>query len=527
MQKYLAQIVLFALMSNSIYSQSFTLHLSSDTLNTKMGDTAIINLTVTPVNGFNASVFLSVYEFQNQNVKISPSILNSPYSNCKVKINTINCTLGLSRLIIKGEQGSIISYDTAYVNILFDPTRKWLQFSNLNSGLFENIVNDIAVCKNNSMWFCSDNSLVKYDKYNWYVWKTNSYEIKDFSGNTIESTYNAMIQSANAIDIDTFNNKWIATNNGVIKFSDSTFSKYYNNYVVDISCYNDKVAFCTQYDVKYFDGTNWQTYSSSNSYLPADYISTVKLENDSILWIGTNQGLVKYDGHYWTIYNSTNSLIPNTKFTCIEIDQNNVKYLSLLGSGLIKFDDFTFQEYIPPCTSVNTIHSDNSDNVWLGFSSGEKNNALVKFNNENWTIYNSTNSGFTSNSSTPGYGRIWSIMTDLNGVLWVGTYGDGVFIYSENNIESVIPKELLSKPDGVKKTPSIRLYPNPTNDYLIIDNLAGSASISIYSLQGKIVFSKNSIIEKYEFNVQALSSGIYFIKINDDFSCQTLKFIKY
>jgi cyanophycinase-like exopeptidase len=65
----------------------------------------------------------------------------------------------------------------------------------------------------------------------------------------------------------------------------------------------------------------------------------------------------------------------------------------------------------------------------------------------------------------------------------------------------------------------IKLYPNPSNEFIIIDhNFLPDALIQLYDISGKLILTTrlNTI------DVSALQKGIYFIKIEN----QTIKFIK-
>ncbi|MDR1682026.1 MAG: T9SS type A sorting domain-containing protein, partial [Candidatus Symbiothrix sp.] len=65
----------------------------------------------------------------------------------------------------------------------------------------------------------------------------------------------------------------------------------------------------------------------------------------------------------------------------------------------------------------------------------------------------------------------------------------------------------------------IALYPNPASGKLVVSGLAKPAQATVSDLTGKTVLSQ---VAKDEINVAGLSSGVYFLKINN----QTIKFIK-
>lgn len=60
---------------------------------------------------------------------------------------------------------------------------------------------------------------------------------------------------------------------------------------------------------------------------------------------------------------------------------------------------------------ISCIVEDKDNNIWFGTDNG----CLVKFDGENWTIYDSTNS--------PIKWQIWTLAVDPVNNLWIGTYG--------------------------------------------------------------------------------------------------------
>lgn len=77
---------------------------------------------------------------------------------------------------------------------------------------------------------------------------------------------------------------------------------------------------------------------------------------------------------------------------------------------------------------------------------------------------------------------------------------------------------------------NIKTYPNPTNNFLVfqnLDNTAQISSIEIFDVKGLLV-KKHFINEKiFELNVQDYNSGLYFYKITDTGgNTKTEKFIK-
>jgi Two component regulator propeller. len=510
-----------------------------------VGQTDTLSLYAIPSGGFNASIFLTLESFTTSNVTILPTTLNPPYDNCNIIVSASNLNPGIHQLIIKGAQGTLTSYDTTYIKVLFDPNLKWYQFKQQNSGLLCNDIDAIAVDKNNNMLVstygtCGNPSLgiVLYDHYNWQQWNYNSFMLRDFYGNLITQESNSMLLSCNGdvrdIAVDSNNVKWIGTSNGLIRQDGMSYDILFpGENIWCVTAHNNRVCFGTGGNgLKYFDGNTWVSFNTSNSYLPSNNIRKLAMENDSNLWIGTENGLAHYDFQYWTIYNSSNSILPNNIISALDVDELNNKWIATLGSGLIKYNNSSWQQFTPPCSEISTICADHSGNILLGFQSGETNNALVKFDGSDWTIYNSSNSGFNSDATTVGYGRIRSIKEDNNNTLWISTFGDGLFAFNNEGLNNTLPDFLITSiPIKEKASSSFSIYPNPNNGKFIIESnseIFSDYNIILCNIQGEIIykglFNFNHNNSK-SFSFDNLQKGMYFLNISSNNTSQTLKLV--
>ncbi|MCP4539368.1 MAG: hypothetical protein GY832_19705 [Chloroflexi bacterium] len=96
--------------------------------------------------------------------------------------------------------------------------------------------------------------------------------------------------------------------------------------------------------VSLFDGqTTWITYTTDNSGLVSNWVSTVAFDAQNRAWIGTKEGLSLFDGETWTTYTTENSgLLHNHIFT-IAFDRQNRAWIGAEGE-LNVFDGQTASE---------------------------------------------------------------------------------------------------------------------------------------------------------------------------------------
>ncbi|QOW10484.1 T9SS type A sorting domain-containing protein [Kaistella flava (ex Peng et al. 2021)] len=112
---------------------------------------------------------------------------------------------------------------------------------------------------------------------------------------------------------------------------------------------------------------------------------------------------------------------------------------------------------------------------------------------------------------------------------------DGVYYLSFRAFSD--PNEFYLEVDNVKvfetnlatmnvNKSSLKFFPNPVQDILIITDSKEISSISIFDISGKQVISESAKSGKLELNVSQLKPGMYIVKANSDGVVKTFKFIK-
>ncbi len=108
-----------------------------------------------------------------------------------------------------------------------------------------------------------------------------------------------------------------------------------------------------------FDGTRWSNYTTSNSPLPSNYVGTVTVDNNNVLWLNCRDpqypdkmgsefglGLTRFDGNSWTTYNHNNSPLPSDCFWDVQVDADNRLWIATAGDvGLVCFDGTAWTTY--------------------------------------------------------------------------------------------------------------------------------------------------------------------------------------
>jgi len=75
------------------------------------------------------------------------------------------------------------------------------------------------------------------------------------------------------------------------------------------------------------------------------------------------------------------------------------------------------------------------------------------------------------------------------------------------------------------KVPEIRIFPNPASDILQVSSIKGMTDFQIFNILGQPVISKTNP-ESAIIDISSLNSGIYLIRIRQEASDKTFRFIK-
>ena len=140
--------------------------------------------------------------------------------------------------------------------------------------------------------------------------------------------------------------------------------------------------------------------------------------------------------------------------------------------------------------------------------------AIVEFDDTNWTTYNILNSGLPDN-------YILSIAIDENGTKWIGTYR-GLAVYNANGIPNSVKENILIVNE-------VNIFPNPTSDYFKIELPINNkiSFIEIINIQGKLIKSQYIIDNQNTIDVSDFSAGLYILRMYLDKGLAIKKLIKH
>ena len=333
----------------------------------------------------------------------------------------------------------------------------WTPFDISNSGLQSNYIRDVYCDFEGSKWIGTDEGLVVFKNNNWKVYSN----IDIFKVLSPGSTYLVF----NNICKDKNNNLWVTTDGkGLCKFDGNEWTIYNtdnsglpSNEPTSILFDNFENKWITTWGgglVK-FDGVNWNVYNTDNSGIRSNILKKVAIDDKNNIWIGTlENGLSMFNGDNWINYDTTNSILTSNNVHDLLIDKKGNLWISS-GKDLIKYDGenwaiFNF-ENIEDKSEISCLALDKLNNIWFGtYSDWSKSSGLFKFDGEKSIVYNTLNSRIASD-------KILSLAFDSEGVLWIGTYYDGLCTFNENlsNISKNINYSLILPNCDSSQTPLV------------------------------------------------------------------------
>jgi len=301
------------------------------------------------------SIFLTLITFVNLNCQNQSSNWQLPFSDypnnyilCSAIDNNGNIWLGSEfSCVTKIENGVWTSYDLFCAEIISLDVDKnnnlWIgsdgceltKFDGTNFTTYSPIQDSsinartVSIDNNYNIWFGTMlDGIYKLSDTTWVHYDTSN---SSLPSNFITSITN-----------DSKNNLWGRSWKYLVYFNGDTwqpFSKYY-------PCPWDQAIAVDSEDIVWF-GT-WEgelisfDQSSWNIIQPpegVDYLGAIAIDSNNNKWCGFDGGFAKYDGQSWELFTTDNSPLPNEWVTSIVIDTLGNKWLGTYGGGVAIYNE--------------------------------------------------------------------------------------------------------------------------------------------------------------------------------------------
>jgi ligand-binding sensor domain-containing protein/signal transduction histidine kinase len=148
--------------------------------------------------------------------------------------------------------------------------------------------------------------------------------------------------------------------------------------------------------------------------LPQNSIYAIVQTRDGYLWLGTDEGLVRFDGLRFTVFDRTNTPAITDPFVfTLHEAQDGSLWAGTDRGGLVRYRDGRFSRYDAahglPSARVQAIASDARGTLWVGLRGA----GLARLTGDRVTTF-STRDGLSSDN-------VLALLVDSAGTLWIGT----------------------------------------------------------------------------------------------------------
>ncbi len=505
-------------------AQSFTVALTPTSQTVSVGESATYSVAITPVGGFNATIFLSVSGSNfNGTTTLSASNPNPPYANITLKIKTTIQDTGIRTFTVTAKNGSVQSTATCTITTVRNPlwailnppkTAGYLGSMNWKTDKEGNIT-FISYAKNN---YQSVDSLYIHHFRN-QRWETESFSP---SLSSFNNDYKDFIYDRNG-------NFWCIVPGGILRY-DGKFTILYtptnssipnssfqsidldkNGNLLLIASDNSRK---TGIAIVSYDGTNWSSFYPT-IYTPdgishtSYWSSRICIDSSNQIWIPTGyRGIAKFkDQVQETIDSKSTPPILTDRVSQVLCDKDGqmwcmYDYYGQLTTPFSYFDGTSWQHISTPTQStLNSFIVDDTKNLWLGSGEG-----LSRYgdNGTSWTTYNTTNS--------PLPGGVTSMIQDKNKNIWMMTQGK-IFVFNPNGLVD-IPLAPTSMEEQPTADDGITISPNPTSTSFTISGADNITSVSILTTLGMEISRKPLVVSgTLEVDVSDFAAGMYFVQV--------------
>ncbi len=186
-----------------------------------------------------------------------------------------------------------------------------------------------------------------------------------------------------------------------------------------------------------FDGVEFKSFGIKDG-LVNNYVFCVKEDAEHNLWIGTNNGLSQYNGVRFKNFHPRGDSA-QIWVQDIDFDSKGRKWLAT-NAGVICLNNKDFTNVTELTgdkkTVINALLVDDKQDIWYGNSEGLF--QLTEKNKKFHLTHYGKSMGFMTNSIT-------SIKQDAKGNIWIGTYGDGVYVYNGKRFYRIDENQELYK----------------------------------------------------------------------------------
>lgn len=297
---------------------------------------------------------------------------------------------------------------------LLDPAGagSWTLYTT-SSGIPSNVIRDIALDQQGLLWAAfSGNGIASFDDYSWSSYNTSNSSILSNTVTTLETDDfgSVLVGTSNGLSIRAQNGQWTS-------YQDPPRTLYINT--IKVTSAGER-WFGTEGQGFYVDvGSGFfQVYSPS-------FVNVNAIEEDGAgnIWIGTDNGLLKWDGAGYSLFTTSNGL-PANEVKALFFDSKLRLWIGTTGGNTVSWIDAgnTLHQVTlfngPYGVYPRDIFEDRKGDIWFATWF----DGLIRFDGIVAHSYKEYN-GFFEND-------INAVAADRTGNVWFGLYSKGLVKYT-------------------------------------------------------------------------------------------------
>ncbi len=315
----------------------------------------------------------------------------------------------------------------------------------LQDGLSFGIVNSISQDSRGFMWFATSDGLNRFDGHSFKIFKNEKGNRFSLSSNYVQAIYT-----------DKSGRLWVSSRDGLNLYEPKTTSFIHYRFSNDISSRKNDVSYITQSR----DGNLWIATSNGFHYfnsktrrfrnyssealpgLPSNSVLTLYEDSNRLLWVGTlDKGIAVYQVKNGVVGKQVvfSGTVPDGRINCIYEDKAKNIWLAT-SRGLFLFERQQNRFY-----SFNGVDYKLPGNIFLSVIENSRGEHLVGL--QDGGLYKII-PGSGSGTGNVGYAfesvkgedgapltsrSVQTLFQDRNENVWVGTYGNGLYLISSVN----------------------------------------------------------------------------------------------
>jgi ligand-binding sensor domain-containing protein len=295
--------------------------------------------------------------------------------------NTINSPLPSNRIeAISTADDETIWLGTDFGLVNFNGV-EWNVYDTVNSPLSSSFITTI-LSEGDNIWVGTSNGIVVYNEGNWIVppgqdalfiskniisivkdkqnniWAAGEQAVVKFPAGSFSGTREWQpIGSFLSIAVDTGGVIWIgdfnyASHNGLLWEYNNSSWKYHklNDYDELISSFPYSLIADKHNNIWMgFGGTGgggvvrinnsgWEIFRQGNSDFPGGVVTSFAVQ-DTLIWMGSNEGLILFNGSEWNLLNSANSGLPENWIRDLTVDNKGNKWIGTISGGAAVYNE--------------------------------------------------------------------------------------------------------------------------------------------------------------------------------------------